>query len=165
MLTNFDLEEMCDAYKVPLRGIYMKNQLPDRIQDGNYIINLQSSHQGNGTHWTGLTVYGNQTVFYDPFGAVPSMKIRKFVKTRPKSHLGFNNWIIQDLKSENCGYYVLSFFIFLQQHGVNARNVYEISNAYFNLFEDDTKRNDGRLRQFYKQTKGKHHPLIQRLTD
>ena len=46
MLTNYDLEELCDVYNVPLRGIYMKDMLPRKIQNGNYIINLESSNGG-----------------------------------------------------------------------------------------------------------------------
>jgi hypothetical protein len=30
----------------------MKNEMPKKLIDGCYIINLQSSTQGNGTHWT-----------------------------------------------------------------------------------------------------------------
>ena len=38
MLTNYDLEELCEEFDVPLHGIYMKDQLPKRIKNGNYII-------------------------------------------------------------------------------------------------------------------------------
>ena len=71
MLTNYDLEELCDVYNVPLRGIYMKDMLPRKIQNGNYIINLESSNggQNNGTHWTCLVVSNKDTMFYDPYGA------------------------------------------------------------------------------------------------
>ena len=57
MLTNYDLEELCDFYNVPLGGIYMKDMLPKKLQNGNYIINLESSNGGrnNGTHWTCLS--------------------------------------------------------------------------------------------------------------
>ena len=111
MLTNYDLEELCDVYNVPLRGIYMKDMLPKKIQNGNYIINLESSNggQNNGTHWTCLVVSNKDTMFYDPYGAPPSVEIRSFVQQRKNAHLGFNNWVVQDLKSENCGYFVLSF--------------------------------------------------------
>ena len=38
MLTNYDLEELCEFYDVPLRGIYMKDMLPKQIQNGNPLI-------------------------------------------------------------------------------------------------------------------------------
>ena len=67
MLTNYDLEELCDTYGVALRGIYMKDMLPQRAQNGNYIINLESSNGGknNGTHWTCLVVHDKKAMFYD----------------------------------------------------------------------------------------------------
>ena len=52
MLSNFDLEKLAGFYKLPLIGIHMKNEMPKKPVDGCYIINLQSSTQGNGTHWT-----------------------------------------------------------------------------------------------------------------
>ena len=86
MLTNYDLEELCEFYDVPLRDIYMKDMLPKQVQNENYIINLESSMGGknNGTHWTCLIVNKKDTIFYDPYGAPPSIEIRDFVKRRKK---------------------------------------------------------------------------------
>ena len=165
MLTNYDLEELCDVYNVPLRGIYMKDMLPKKIQNGNYIINLESSNggQNNGTHWTCLVVRNKDTMFYDPYGAPPSIEIRNFVQQRKNAHLGFNNWVVQDLKSENCGYFVLSFLV----HAGALRNkspakLYVRANNYINQFVDDTIRNDEMLRASFRKL-GKAHPLIHRL--
>ena len=164
MLTNYDLEELCDVYNVPLRGIYMKDMLPRRIQNGNYIINLESSNGGrnNGTHWTCLVVSNKDTMFYDPYGAPPSVEIRAFVQQRKNTHLGFNNWVVQDLKSENCGYFVLSFLIYIQIG--RPTDMYKRANDYLNQFLDDTKHNDEILRLTFRQL-GKSHPLIARLNN
>ena len=161
MLTNYELEELCDFYNVQLRGIFMKDMLPKKIKNGNYIINLESSDGGrnNGTHWTCLVVENNNAVFYDPYGAPPSMEIRDFVQQRKNSHLGFNNWVVQDLRSENCGYFVLSFLIYVQDR---PTNMYARANEYLNQFVNDTQRNDFILKSLYKKLK-KQHPLIQRL--
>ena len=164
MLTNYDLEELCDTYGVALRGIYMKDMLPQRAQNGNYIINLESSNGGknNGTHWTCLVVHDKKAMFYDPYGAPPSIEIRDFVKQRKNTRLGFNNWVVQDLKSENCGYFVLSFLVFLKSNQVGASNIYYIANQYVNIFEDNTKNNDRHLILLFRMFK-KKHPLIDRL--
>ena len=159
MLTNYDLEELCDFYNVPLIGIYMKDMLPKKLQNGNYIINLESSNGGrnSGTHWTCLIVNNKNTMFYDPYGAPPSLEIRDFVKQRKNAHLGFNNWVIQDLKSENCGYFVLSFLIY-----TSPNNMYIEANDYLNRFVDDTKSNDALLASSFHALR-KNHPLIERL--
>ena len=165
MLTNYDLEELCEFYDVPLRGIYMKDMLPKQVQNGNFIINLESSMGGknNGTHWTCLIVNNKNTMFYDPYGAPPSIEIRDFVKRRKNAHLGFSNWVIQDLKSENCGYFVLSFLIYLSpKKHTKHTNIYIESNRYLNKFVDDTKNNDEILKSSFRVLK-KSHPLIQRL--
>ena len=160
MLTNYDLEDLCKDYNVPLHGIYMKDQLPMQIKNGNYIINLESSMGGknNGTHWTCLIVNTKNTMFYDPYGAPPSIEIRNFVKRRKNAHLGFNNWVIQDLKSENCGYFVLSFLIY----GGGFNDLYNGSNEYLNRFVDDTRKNDEILKLSFRVLR-RSHPLIQRL--
>jgi hypothetical protein len=57
----------------------MKNELPVKIKDGNYIINLQSSTQGDGTHWTALIIRNDTALYFDSFGAPPSTEIIDFV--------------------------------------------------------------------------------------
>ena len=76
MLTNFDIENICDYYEIPLLGVVMKDDLRNKITDGNFIINLESSVDKNGkenfgTHWTALVVKGSQSFFFDSFGAYP----------------------------------------------------------------------------------------------
>ena len=160
MLTNYDLEDLCEHYRIPLLGIYMKDQLPNRVQNGNYIINLDSSNGGKnkGTHWTALVINNKDALFFDPFGATPSIEIRQFVKGRKDSHLGFNNWVIQDLKSENCGYFCLSFLMNIQ-----PSHLYKTANNYINQYEDNTKNNDDILRRQFISSSSPPPPLIQRL--
>ena len=35
---------------------------------GNYIINLESSQDGNGTHWMGLKIENLNCVYFDSYG-------------------------------------------------------------------------------------------------
>ena len=159
MLTNYDLEDLCEEYNVPLNGVYMKDQLPNKPKNGNYIINLQSSIDGNGTHFNTLSIQDRNCFFYDSYGAPPSVEIREFVKRRPNTRLGFNNWVIQDLKSENCGYFCVSLLIYL-----NPLKMYESANTYINQFVDNTKQNDELLKRSFKVLKKSPNPqLIKRL--
>ena len=43
MLSNVDLEELAKHYKLPLVKVVMKDELGNKLKNGNYIINLQSS--------------------------------------------------------------------------------------------------------------------------
>ena len=118
MLTNFDLENIFDYYEIPLLGVVMKDDLPKKVIDGSLIINLQSSvdeygNEGNGTHWTALVVKGSQSFFFDSFGAYPSIEIVNYCKRRKGLHLVMNNAMIQNIHSENCGYYCISLLLYL----------------------------------------------------
>ena len=92
MLSNFDLERLAEFYHLPLVAITMKDELPAKVVDGCYIINLQSSTDGRGTHWLGLFIYKTNAYFFDSYGAPPSVEIMKFVKKR-KQH-GINLMLI-----------------------------------------------------------------------
>jgi len=127
----------------------MKDQLPLKIKDGNYIINLQSSTQGDGTHWTALIIRNDTALYFDSFGAPPSTEIIDFVKKRKNIHLAFNNEIIQDLKSSNCGYYCLALILYVKHHA--SIPLVQSAENFTRLFADDTKKNDGILRHFFKE--------------
>jgi len=134
----------------------MKDQLPVKIKDGNYIINLQSSTQGDGTHWTALIIRNDTALYFDSFGAPPSTEIIDFVKKRKRIHLAFNNEIIQDLKSSNCGYYCLALILYVKHHG--SIPLVQSAEDFTRLFMDDTKKNDAILREFFKNVTGNDPP-------
>jgi hypothetical protein len=46
-LSNFDLEEYARKYKLPLIGVYSKDELPDKLQVGSYYVNMQNAADGN----------------------------------------------------------------------------------------------------------------------
>ena len=152
MLSNFDLENLASFYKIPLVGIFMKNEMPTKPVNGCYVINLQSSTQGNGTHWTGLFIYKKMSYYFDSFGASPPKK-------KKVGHLLYNNWIIQDLKSEACGWYCLEFLLYMWKNRQNI-NLKEVFNQFVNNFQDDTLRNDEILRQFFAKTYGIKVPIL-----
>ena len=159
VLSNFDLENLAGFYKIHLNGIFMKDQMPDKPKNGCYIINLQSSTQGNGTHWTSLFIYKKMSYYFDSFGAPPPNEIILFSKKRKSQHLLYSNWIIQDLSSENCGWYCLGFLLFMWKNRQNI-NLKEVFNQFVNNFQDDTLKNDEILRQFFAKTYGIRVPIL-----
>ena len=158
MLSNFDIEKICKFLKLPLVSICMKNEMPSRVKDGCYIVNMQSSTQGNGTHWVGLFLYKTQTFYFDSFGASPPDEIMKFVKKRKDCHLFFNNWIIQDLKSESCGWFCIAFLKYLYQNLQSDLKV--VYNDFVNNFADDTKLNDDILKSFFSSSSDHNRPAV-----
>ena len=76
-LTNFEIISLCKAYKVPLDGVYMKNELNLSKHDGNYVINLDSDDK-QGSHWTALVIRGHDHLYFDSFGCVPPTEVETF---------------------------------------------------------------------------------------
>jgi hypothetical protein len=74
-------------------------------KNGNNIVNLQPSNQGNGTHWVCLAIRGKQCLHQDSFGVLMPQEVITFCKRIPKSHLGYNDFGFQHIKAETCGWY------------------------------------------------------------
>ena len=56
MLSNYDLEEMAHYYKIDIVVVMKDELIKIKPISGNYIINLESSKDGNRTHWMGLKI-------------------------------------------------------------------------------------------------------------
>ena len=48
--------------------VYSRDNLPDEIKDGAYVINLDE-YSNIGTHWMVLYVLNNNVTYFDSFGA------------------------------------------------------------------------------------------------
>jgi len=160
-ITNYQLLDLCKYYKIPTHGVYMKDELKNiPPMNGNYFINLDSSSSGkNGTHWTALILndkLGN--VFFDSFGCIPSIEVIEFIRRSKLKTYGYNNWIIQDLHSEFCGFFCLGLFIYLKKQ-FKGQNTITLVNDYVNMFVNNTKQNDAILKDFFMNV-SKTIPLI-----
>jgi hypothetical protein len=160
MLSNFDLERLAEFYNLPLVAVAMKDELPATVKDGCYIINLQSSTSGSGTHWLGLFIYKSNAYYFDSFGAPPSVEIIKFVKKRKGCHLYYNNFIIQDLKSGNCGFYALAFLLWCFSYILLSKDMKNMFSDFVNTFVDDTKENDKILKEFFETSVKQNRPSV-----
>ena len=160
MLSNFDLEDLAMFYNLPLVAVTMKDELPTKVKDGCYIINLQSSTSGNGTHWLGLFIHKNNAYFFDSFGCPPSIEIMKFVRNRKGCHLYYNNFIIQDLKSENCGWFALAFLLWCYSYILFSKDMKNMFNDFVSSFVEDTKENDKILKEFFETSVKSNRPPV-----
>ena len=138
----------------------MKDELPEKVEDGCYIINLQSSTSGNGTHWLGLFIHKNNAYYFDSYGAPPSVEIIKFVKKRKGCHMYYNNFIIQDLKSQNCGWYTLAFLLWCYSYVLFSKDMKNMFNEFVKSFVDDTKENDKILKEFFETSVKQNRPSV-----
>ena len=77
-LTNIEISE--DYKNQPrFNGVYSRNNLPNKIKKGLYVINLDE-YENTGTHWVSLFVKTKYTVYFDSFGIehIPK-EINKFI--------------------------------------------------------------------------------------
>ena len=138
-LSNFDIMKIIQSQGVDdFKGVYMKDQLPDKLERGSYIINLQSSKEGNGTHWVCLYYTPNYSYYYDSFGFVAPLEVQK--KIIPYM---YNDLEIQDIDSTACGFYCVAFVLYLNK----KMNVEKAFMEFINLFGKDTERNEAILHQ------------------
>ena len=80
-LTNFEIE----AYyqKEPrLNGVYSRYNLPDKIKDRAYAINL-NEYSDVGTHWVALYVNNKTVTYFDSFRVehIPK-EIKRFINSK-----------------------------------------------------------------------------------
>ena len=143
-LSNIDLENYASKLKLPLVGVFNKDQLP-RIQVGSYYINMQDADDGPGTHWVLLKIIDKKNVFYfDSFGAPPPQEVLDFVKVS----IPYSNRIIQDIDSDKCGYYVLACDDYMSH--IKRKDMREQFDDFLNMFVYDSKRNDNILKDYLK---------------
>ena len=148
MLSNFDIENIANYYKIPI-VVLMKDELKKiKSNDCNYIINLESSNDGNGTHWLALKIENRDCVYFDSYGMLPPEEIISFCKRISKSHLTYNTKEIQDINAQTCGFFALAFILFL--HLNTSGDLYKMSSSFSNLFSLHTKLNNKILQKFFR---------------
>jgi len=159
MLTDFQLEQLAQRMKIPLEGVYFKDEMPKPIKTNvSYIINLQDSEtedgeQNSGTHWTLLQI--NETpkgdilpFYFDSYGAPPPEVIKNIVKKQFNKYLPYSNKDIQSLMNEACGYYCLAFSYFVNTYKDRTNNFYADADIFLDLFDDLSKSVDFMKNEF-----------------
>ncbi len=111
--TSEDLQQWANKLHIRLNFIGFKDKLK-HIKPGAYIINLQNSNQGSGTHWVGMYLSIDQHAYYfDSFGASPPEEVLKVMKywTNNVKHIHINPYDIQNINGGFCGEYVIDFLV------------------------------------------------------
>ena len=78
-VTNIQLEDLARQLNIPLNGIFMKDEMTFKRQNGNFIINLDDSHNEE-THWCALIIKDNICFYFDSFGVPCPEQVIKFCK-------------------------------------------------------------------------------------
>jgi hypothetical protein len=150
LLSNFDLIALCAKFNIPLNEIENKDNFIMAPKEGAYIVNLQDSNKGPGTHWTCFIVNKNYVSYYDPFGLSMPPEIKRFIAWWDYKHdlsIIYSSDQIQPIISEFCGWYCLYFLYFnLVLHKFNNNHKY-LMNKHNNIFNLQNKNLNDKILQ------------------
>ena len=110
-LTNFEIQKYYQN-ESRFNGVYSRDNPPDKLKDGSYVINLDE-YSDIGTHCITLYALNNNVTHFDSFevGHIPK-EIKIFIH---KSVVAKNIFRIQAYDSVMCGYFVLNLLILCLQ--------------------------------------------------
>ena len=138
-LTNFEIQKFKNEPR--FNGVFSRNNLPKKMKDGAYVINLDEDANVGGTHWIALFCKKNETVYFDTFGVeyIPE-EIKDFIKNKNIKIYIFG---LEEYNSIMCGYFCMGFLDFML--------VGKKLTDYTNLFSPyDFKKNDNIILSYYK---------------
>ena len=106
-LSNFEIQKYYQN-EPKFNGVYSRDNLPNKIKDGAYAINLDE-YSDIGSHWIALYVKNNDIAYFDSFGVehIPK-EIKKFIG---KKNIIANIFRIQAYDSTMCGYFCIGLLI------------------------------------------------------
>ncbi len=136
-LSNFDMLKILKSQNIKINGVYMKDELPSKLKEGFYIVNLASEKDKNGgTHWMSFYYTPNKSYYFDPYGELAPLEVNN--KITPYI---YNMKQLQDYHSTACGYYCIAFIIYMNKQ----KNKLNGFLKFINIFSFDTKENDKKL--------------------
>ena len=130
-------------------GVYSRNNLPNKIKKGAYVINLDK-YENTGTHWISLFVKTNEVIYFDSFGVehIPK-EINKFIgnsdttKSSAIALIKSNIFKIQAYDSIMCEYFCIEFINYM----LKGKTLLD----YTNLFSPNNfKTNDRLIKRIFK---------------
>ena len=146
-LTNIEISE-CYKNEPRFTGVYSRNNLPNKIKKGAYVIKLDE-YENTGTHWVSLFFKTNEAIYFDSFGIQHSPKeINKFInsdttKSSSLECIKSNIFRIQAYDSIMCGYFCIEFINYM----LKGKTLLD----YTNLFSpNDFKKNDQVIKRIFK---------------
>ena len=80
-LTNIELYDFANKLQIPLRGVFMRDSLPNSpYENENGIVNFNKSSE-SGTHWVCYHKKGDCKIYFDSYGGVVLQEVRNYLKS------------------------------------------------------------------------------------
>ena len=125
-LINFEIEAYYQNEPV-FNGVYSRDNLPHKIKDGAYVINLDE-YSDIGTHWIALYANNETVTYFDSFGVehIPK-EIKKFINNK---NVIVNIFRIQVYDSVMSEYFGIGFmnYMFMGKTLTNYTNLFSPNN-------------------------------------
>lgn len=131
-LSNIDILNILNKKNIRINGVFSKDLLPKKLNKGFYVINIEKSNEGNGTHWTCL-LCDHDNYYMDSFGSPAPLEVQELMKD-----YYFNDKQIQNMDSTACGYYCIAFIIYMTKTNKNQNDF----NNFLKTFKINSKHND-----------------------
>ena len=139
-LSNIDLRKWCDYLRIPIKGIFSRNETKPLFHSP-CIINLDDFGR-LGTHWVCCWHAKNGTYeYFDSFGLPPPLEWEKEMSMHGIKHFFRNDNQIQWEQSVRCGYYCLLF--------LNERNKGTSFVDIMKMFTDDALQNEHIVENYF----------------
>ena len=130
-LSNSDINIICNTLKIPLKGVFMKNEFKLPFSDGNYVMNLQDSHEG-GSHWVAFIKNKSNIFYHDSYAVIMHQNQYDLFKSE-KNNIYYNTLQKQSLDTTSCGWWSIYFLYFmyyskgttLQKRFINFNKLFE----------------------------------------
>ena len=105
-------------------GAFSRDNLPNRIKDGAYVINLDE-YEDTGTHWIALICTEIEVTYFDSFGVehVP-IEIEKFIEHK---NIKTNIFRIKSNNSIMCGY----FYIWVNDFILTGKTLIDHTSLFY----------------------------------
>ena len=139
LLTNFEMQKYYQD-EPRFNGVFSRNNLPKKIKDGAYVINLDE-YADVGTHWIALFCNRNEIVYFNSFGVehVPK-EIKEFIGNK---NIKANSFWVEANDSVMCGYFWIGF--------IDSILAGKKLNDFTNMFSSyDFKKNDDIILTYFK---------------
>lgn len=137
MTTSNQLIRLCKKFGIPLNEICSKDQLHNFIPSGGgYIVNMQDSDEGHGTHWVAIWIppWKNECIYFDSFGIAPPIAVMEFC-ARWSNNLTCSTKEIQNINGGHCGQYCVHFLYYMS-HSPQKKNVDETFRQFLSNYQD-----------------------------
>jgi len=130
-LTNGEIDELVEHHKIKkYHGCHIDHQLPSKLSDGYYIINLNGH-----SHWCCLLKDGKKYFYFDSYGFPASEEIEDQI-----GEYTYSDNQLQHLNSSSCGFFCVAWMLWMQEHKHKNKEI--CFTSFLSLFSKDPKKNE-----------------------